>query len=376
MEGGMRGEAEIDGSAGEGGGQILRTALTLSCVTGRPVRVSRIRAGRPNPGMRAQHVAAASALAAACGARTGGLRLGSAELRFEPGGAGEREAGAGVAARAVRCDVGTAGSTTLILSALAVAASLRGRPVEAVLTGGTDVAWSPTADYTSLALREALSRMGIEFSMEVERRGYYPAGGGVVRASIGACEGGPRPISLPGRLSRRAVLRCSHAGLPAGRVAGALAEAAAELEAAGCAVEPGWEAAAAAAAAEEKEAPRRRGRRGRGRRGGGGGGAAAVAFSADAGSVIGADSLYRDGRFDAAGMAARFAAPGIGADANLADMLVVPAALARGRSRFAVREITGHLGTNLRVAADMTGCRYGVGRAKGGALEVIIDGQG
>ena len=315
-------------------------------------------------------MAAASALAAVCGARAGGLRLGSTELRFEPGGAGERESGAGGAAKGMRCDVGTAGSTTLILSAVAVAASLRGRPVEAVLTGGTDVAWSPTADYTSLALREALSRMGIKFSMEVERRGYYPAGGGVVRASIGACEGGPRPrpISLPGRLSRRAVLRCSHAGLPAGRIAGALGEAAAELEAAGCAVEPGWEAGAA----EEKEAPRGRGR---GRRAGAGG-ASAVAFSADAGSVIGADSLYRDGRFDAAGMAARFAAPGIGADANLADMLVVPAALARGRSRFAVQEITGHLGTNLRVAADMTGCRYGVGRTKGGALEVIIDGSG
>ena len=365
-------EAAIDGSAGEGGGQILRTALVVSCVTGRPVKIDRIRAGRPNPGMRAQHVAAASALAAACGARTSGLRMGSTAMRFEPG----KGAEGGNNGNRIRCDVGTAGSTTLILSALVVAVSLRGRPLEAVLTGGTDVAWSPTAGYTSLALREALLRMGIKFSMAVERRGYYPEGGGVVRASIEACEGGgrPRPAVLPGRLSRRATLHCSHAGLPAERIAGALGQVADMLEAAGCAVEPGWESTAEEAGGRPQEKDRQGGpgrRRKRER-----GGAAAVAFSADTGSVIGADSLYREGRFDADGMAARFSAPGIGADANLADMLVVPAALARGRSRFVAPEITGHLETNLRVAADMTGCRYGAGRTGSGAYEVIIDGSG
>lgn len=369
---GARDAVAIDGSAGEGGGQILRTALTLSCVTGRAVRVDRIRAGRPNPGMRAQHVAAASALASVCGARTGGMRVGSTEVSFEPGG------GKAAAEGRLRCDVGTAGSTTLILTALAVAASLRGRPIEATLTGGTDVAWSPTAGYAALALREALSRMGIAFSMRVERRGYYPEGGGIIRASIAACGGGrPSPASLPGRLSSRATLHCSHAGLPAGEVADALGEVAAGLEAAGCGVEPGWEKEVVEGerGAEEEEAPRRRRRRGRGR-GRGGGGAAAVAYFADGASVIGADSLYRRGRFDAGGMAARFAAPGIGVDANLADMLVVPASLARGRSRFAAPEITGHLGTNLRVASDMTGCRYGVGRTADGAYEVVIDGSG
>lgn len=360
---------EVDGSAGEGGGQILRTALTLSCVLDRPVRVGRIRAGRPNPGMRAQHVAAASALASVCGARTRGVHVGSTEVEFEPG-SGGGDSGS------IRCDVGTAGSTTLILTALAVAASLRGRPLEATLTGGTDVAWSPTADYASLALREALSRMGISFSMEVARRGYYPEGGGVVRASIEACEGGrPRPASLPGRLSRRAALRCSHAGLPAGRVAEALGEVAAELESAGCEVQPGWEVDAEEGGGGERpeEGPPAAGPRGGRRRRGG---ASAVAFHADGSSVVGADSLYRNGRFDAGGLAARFAAPGVGVDANLADMLVVPAALARGRSRFAAPEITGHLGTNLRVAADMTGCRYGVGRTESGAYEVVIDGRG
>lgn len=369
-------EAAVDGSAGEGGGQILRTALTVSCVTGRPVRIDRIRAGRPNPGMRAQHVAAASALAAVCGARTSGIRVGSTEMRFEPGGAeGKREGGRNGGSK-IRCDVGTAGSTTLILSALAVAASLRGGPLEAVLTGGTDVAWSPTAGYTSLALREALSRMGIKFSMEVERRGYYPEGGGIVRAAIEACEGGrPRPASLPGRHSMRAILHCSHAGLPAERVADSLGQVAGRLEEAGCPVDPGWEREAEEEEAdrqEENQTGRRPGRhRNRGR-----GGAAAVAFAADAGSVIGADSLYGKGGFDAGGMAERFSAPGIGADANLADMLVVPAALARGRSRFVAPGITGHLGTNLRVASDMTGCRYGAGRTGDGAYEVVIDGSG
>ena len=354
MEGG--GCIAIDGSAGEGGGQVLRTSLTLSCVLGVPVRVRGIRAGRPNPGMRAQHVAAASALAGVCGARTSGIGVGSAEAEFAPAaGAG---AGAGGGAARIRCNVGTAGSITLILSALVVAASLRGRPVEATLTGGTDVAWSPTADYALLVLREAYSRMGIEFSAGVERRGYYPGGGGVVRASVAACAGGrPRPISLPGRLSSRAGLRCSYAGLPAGRVGEALGEVSGLLEEAGCAV--------GSSRLEEGEAGRAGGR-----------GAAAVAFAADAGSVIGADSLYGRGRFAAGEMAARFAAPGIGVDANLADMLVVPAAVARGRSRFVAPAITGHLGTNLRVAAEITGCRYGIGRTGSGSYEVVIDGSG
>ena len=99
-------------------------------------------------------------------------------------------------------------------------------------------------------------------------------------------------------------------------------------------------------------------------------------FSYDEGSVIGADSLHGRGGFDAAGMAERFAAPGIGVDANLADMLVVPASLARGKSRFVTPVITGHLETNLRVAAGLTGCRYGVGQAGTGRYEVVIDGSG
>lgn len=352
----------VDGSAGEGGGQVLRTALTLSCVMGRPVRVHSIRAGRPNPGMRAQHVAAASALAAVCGARVRGLRVGSSEVEFVPGGGGQGAAPEGSGGDRIRCDVGTAGSVTLIMSALAVAASLRGRPLEATLTGGTDVAWSPTADYTLLALREAYSRMGIRFSASVERRGYYPRGGGIVHASIAACGGGggrPLPVSLRGRRSLRASVLCSHAGMPEGRAKEALGEVARRLEAAGCEVR----------AAGGPQAVRA-GRTAFGR------GASAVAFASDEGSVVGADSLYRRGGFDAAGMAARFAAPGIGVDANLADMLVVPASLARGRSRLVTPEITGHLETNLRVAADLTGCRYGVGQAGRGRYEVIIDGSG
>ena len=354
----------VDGSAGEGGGQVLRTALTLSCVMGRPVRVHSIRAGRPNPGMRAQHVAAASALAAVCGARVRGLHVGSSEVEFVPGGGGGQGAAPSGGGGRIRCDVGTAGSVTLIMSALAVAASLRGRPLEATLTGGTDVAWSPTADYTLLALREAYSRMGIRFSASVERRGYYPRGGGVVHASMAACAGGngdrPLPVSLRGRRSLRASVLCSHAGMPAGRAKEALGEVARRLEAAGCEVR----------AADGPQAARA------GRTAFGRGGASAVAFASDEGSVVGADSLYGRGGFDAAGMAARFAAPGIGVDANLADMLVVPASLARGRSRFVTPEITGHLETNLRVASHLTGCRYGVGQAGRGRYEVIIDGSG
>ncbi|ABK78174.1 RNA 3'-terminal phosphate cyclase [Cenarchaeum symbiosum A] len=329
---------EIDGSFGEGGGQVLRTAVSLSCMTGRPVRISRIRAGRKKPGLARQHLAAVGVLARACGAKTRGLAEGSTELEFAPGNAWDGTAAA---------DVGTAGSIPLILSAVIPAASIRGG-MEVSLAGGTDVSWSPTIEYTGRVLREAYSRMGIDYSINVERRGYYPRGGGSVSASIQPCRV-PRPILLGSDKPEQAELLCSYSKMPRDKVEAAAKEAACSLEEDGCSIHT-------EIGRGDADDP----------------GGTALLYSSGHGHVRGADALYKEGGFG--GLHRGFARSDAGADDHLADMLVVPASLADGTSVITVDNVSGHLGTCLYVASRMTGCRYGysgIGRGH----EVWIEGR-
>ncbi len=128
---------EIDGAHGEGGGQLLRMAVALSATQSVPVRVVRIRAGRPTPGLAAQHVAALGAVAALCNGEIDGLAVGSKEIAFRPG---------DITGGRHTFDVGTAGSVTLVLQAcLPVAAAAR-ETVRLRIQGGTDVRWSPPVD--------------------------------------------------------------------------------------------------------------------------------------------------------------------------------------------------------------------------------------
>ncbi len=164
---------EIDGSYGEGGGQIVRTAVALSVITGKAVRITKIRAGRPNPGLRPQHLHAILALKELSGARVKGAEVGSAELEFIPGEA---------RARQIRVPIKTAGSTTLVLQALLPAMAFTGGSFE--ITGGTDVPWSPPVDYLKHVTLFALAKMGLNGEIEVKRRGHYPRGGGLVVGSV------------------------------------------------------------------------------------------------------------------------------------------------------------------------------------------------
>ncbi len=166
---------EVDGSYGEGGGQIFRMALALSALTGEDVRVTNIRAGRPKPGLAAQHITASNAVASLCDAGVEGLTLGSTEVSFRPG-----------ALRGCRSslDVGTAGSITLVLQACLLPASLAKRPTELEIRGGTDVRWSPPMDYFSDVFLALLRRMGVDAEIQIVKRGYYPRGGGIVKARV------------------------------------------------------------------------------------------------------------------------------------------------------------------------------------------------
>lgn len=142
---------EIDGGHGEGGGQLVRTAVAVAAVRGTPIRVVDIRARRRRPGLAAQHVAAVRAPAALCDARCEGVEIGSSSLVFEP----RRLQGGDF-----DFDVGTAGSVSLVLQAMLPAAIAAGERVTVRLRGGTDVPAAPPVDYLRLVLLPLLERLG------------------------------------------------------------------------------------------------------------------------------------------------------------------------------------------------------------------------
>jgi len=172
----------IDGSYGEGGGQILRTALSLSATTGKPIRIERIRAGRRQPGLRPQHLTAVRAVAAICGARLEGDAIGSQTLLFEP----QHPPRPGYYEFDVReaAKGGSAGSVTLIFQTLLLPLALAGGKSELILRGGTHVAWSPPFHYLQYVYLPAVARLGVEARVELRKWGWYPVGGGEIRAVV------------------------------------------------------------------------------------------------------------------------------------------------------------------------------------------------
>ncbi|MCC4768200.1 RNA 3'-terminal phosphate cyclase [Methanosarcina sp. DH1] len=169
---------EIDGSYGEGGGQLVRTAVALSAVTGNGIRITNIRKNRPNPGLKQQHLKALETAASICKAQTSGLFPGSTEISFVPV---EIEGGK------YDIDIGTAGSITLLLQCIMPALPFAKKKVELTIKGGTDVAWSPTIDYLQNVTFRALDQLGYSGSLTLKEHGYYPKGGGKVSAYFKPC---------------------------------------------------------------------------------------------------------------------------------------------------------------------------------------------
>ncbi len=170
---------ELDGRHGEGGGQILRTALALAVALGRPVRITGVRARRPRPGLQPQHLAVVRALAAVSDAAVSGDRLDSTEITFEP--------------RAVRpgdwrFDIGavrgSAGSVSLLFQALLLPLARAGGESRLTLVGGTHVPWSPPVHYLTEVFLPALAAAGLRASVQLRRWGWYPAGGGEIGALV------------------------------------------------------------------------------------------------------------------------------------------------------------------------------------------------
>ena len=185
---------EIDGSHGEGGGQLLRTAVALAAVTRTPVTVDRIRAGRPNPGLAAQHVTAIRAVAELASAEVEGLEASSSRIMFRPG---------DLVGGDHAFDVGTAGSVTLVLQACLPVAFAAKESTHLRVVGGTDVKWSPPLDAFARVFLPWVRRLGGEVDLLSHRRGYYPRGGGEVELVVQpASAWSPVQLSEPGAVER------------------------------------------------------------------------------------------------------------------------------------------------------------------------------
>lgn len=327
----------IDGSYGEGGGQVLRTALTLSVLTGQAVRVERIRAGRKNPGLQPQHLTAVQAAAAICAARLEGARLDSPTLTFIPTAplrSGEYTFDVTEAARG-----GSAGSVGLVLQTVLLPLALAPGPSHLTLRGGTHVPWAPPVSYLEHVFLPTIARMGVHAQMELVRWGFYPAGGGEIRVRVAGDAGPLKPIRLTerGELERvwgLAVVTNLPAHIPqrmANRACNVLAEAGIQAQ-----IEP--------------------------RRLQGAGPGAGIFLFADYTHATAGFTAYGQPGLPAERVAEAACAEllahhhaGAPADPHLADQLVLPAALAPGESRIVTSRVSQHLLTNVWVVEQFLG---------------------
>lgn len=197
---------ELDGATGEGGGQVLRTALTLSMITGEPFRITNIRANRPKPGLMRQHLVAVQAAAEVCGADIGEVSVGAQTLEFSPG---------KIKGGEYTLSIGTAGSCTLVLQTLLPALLYADQPSVVHISGGTHNPMAPPAQFLQRAYGRILKDMGANVDIELKRFGFYPAGGGEIIAKVEPCAS-LRSIELMERGERLATYAESFvAGVPA-----------------------------------------------------------------------------------------------------------------------------------------------------------------
>lgn len=332
---------KIDGSYGEGGGQIVRSAVTLSCITKTPIEIENIRINRKVPGLRPQHLTAIKLLGKICNAEIQGLNVGSKTIKFFPN---------DLENMTLSEDVGTAGSISLILQALIPAVSISKKSLELEIIGGTDVPWSPTSNYTKYVLGEAYSRMGINFSIDITKRGYYPKGGGIVKLNVHPSKK-LNPVSLTQRKTRSAKLFCTYSDLSSDRINNEVQQAEKLLKDADFEIETEI----------KKESSLSNGGN-------------MIVYSFDASSIIGSDGLTDTSSEIAKSISKNFIRSNLGVDNHLSDMIVLPASLIDETSVYRIKEITKHLETNLYVTSKITGCKYGIGKLDDG-FEVRIKGN-
>jgi RNA 3'-terminal phosphate cyclase (ATP) len=351
----MTGSLRIDGAHGEGGGQILRTALACSALFRRPVRIENIRAGRKNPGLAAQHITSIRAAGAICAARIEGDTLGSETLSFAPQ--------AAVQAGAYHFDVaearegGSAGATSLVLQTVLLPLALADGESQVTIQGGTHMRWSPPFDYLRDVWLPSLRTIGIDAEVALDAWGWFPIGQGRIRANIhGHNDGWPKSVTLeergalievtgravaanlpahiPQRMADRAGALLAGLGVPAKieplRVRAACAGAGIFLTARYESVACGFSALGARGKPAEQVAE----------------------------EAVAALMAHRNG--------------GAALDEHLADQILAPLAIASGPSRYSAERISGHLETNAWLIEHFGLARVGLERNADGTGLVIV----
>jgi len=332
----VSGLIEIDGSYGEGGGQILRTSVSLAALTMKPVRISKIRAGRPKPGLKRQHLSGIKLAGELVDASIEGFEVGSTEVSFIPN---QRRGGS------FNIDIGTAGSISLILQAVLPPAVLAPDPITFHIRGGTDVKWSPPVDYLNNVFCPLLSRLGPIVEIEQKKRGHYPRGGGEVLCNVTPTkELSSLDLVEFGELNTGAGI--SHCVRLPAHVAERQASSAAEIIREKLDVEFSIETESYSKNDDHHLGP-----------------GSGIVLWADGsnGARIGADRLGDRGvRAEVVGTKAaeqlvHEISKGRAIDSHLADMIVPYLAVAKGESTIGISEITSHLTTNLRTIEQILG---------------------
>ena len=328
---------EVDGSFGEGGGQVLRTAVALAAVLSKEIHVFNIRAGRAEPGLRPQHMTGVKAAAQLCSGNLEELEVGSTEFVFKPG---KLKAGT------FRFDVGTAGSVTLVLQTLMPIMAFAAGSVQLEITGGTDVKWSPPIDYLRLVTLPILKKIGYRAELELVRRGHYPKGGGLVKFSTQ----GPsilRSLTDKSPSSISKIYGISHTAALPRHVAERQVAAAKEC----------LEEAKLPSPTIDLQVIDDRKQLGPG---------SGIVLSAETqnGNILGSDALGERGRpaEEVGSTAGRILVEevesGAVLDRHMGDIIVPYLVLAEGTSEVSISRVTQHIQTNVKVVEWLTGVRF------------------
>lgn len=349
---------EIDGSMGEGGGQILRNAVALSAVLLKPVKIKNIRVKRSNPGLRPQHLTAVKAVATLSSAEVSGLTVGSLEISFRPL---KRLQGG-----TIKFDAGTAGSTTLMLQSLMPTMCYASKPVEVELRGGTNNPLAPPVEYLQEVLLPVIKKMGGVFRIELVKRGFYPRGGGIVKASSTPIDF-LKPIKLIEFKGVKKIRGLSYSCRLPGHIVERMASTAEEfLRKEGydvdirrealqpndpkCSIDPGCGIILLAELEDE--------------------------------TVIGVDRLGEKGvpseriARDAAIELLDEIKSEAPVDKHLGDQLVIWACLAEGTSQYRVTKLTKHTITSLELCRLLTNCRIEIEGVENKPATITIEGIG
>jgi RNA 3'-terminal phosphate cyclase (ATP) len=349
------GIVEIDGSFGEGGGQILRTSLSLASLTGRAVRVYNIRAGRKDAGLKPQHLLSAEAVRRITGGRLEGAGLGSQELFFYPGPLSSGRYIFDVAELKA-----SAGSTGLVFQTVALPLSFARGGSYVKIKGGTHVEWSPPADYIKEVFLPVVARMGVRVEVNVPVKGFYPIGGGELDCDIGESKTPLKPLILHKRGDLRQVsILSTVANLPLNIARRQFERANQGLKAMGFEPEGSFEGVSSP-----------------------GRGTFLFILARFENITAGFSALGRPGKraeavADEAVTSFASYIRGQGAlDPRLADQAVLPMALASGTSTVTTTELTAHLTTNVWAIERFLPVRFRVEGEAGGKGTVRVKGAG